>query len=518
MPRSTCPAGVPPPVSARAAPTASAPTVAGATAAGARPRRALARPAARPACAPSAARTSTRPCRCSARWSPGCDTCSWRRSTSARPRATNVSTNVGRRVERGQAGAESARTRGRRARARGVTWARGPLSRSLLSRARRTAARERFRRGSCSVSGRYRHRRRVLGTARGVYGGAAPAHDVGDDAAGEGEQRRPDDPLAEPDVRRLAASSPSTVACEHGAVEQLGAVRARAPSASMTAVMPEIAACTTGRPVSAARIWPIATCCAELADRRYERLFVDTTITCGAVAHERPDLVAERRLEADHRRDLDARRSSKRPGVVPGCEVARDLVERADHAFERSCGTARTRRTARGAASRRCPASVAVGSVEHVRGSAPSAVGRRRRRRVGEHPRVVLAARCATRWSPEERIGPRVGVHARLGEHDQVDRVRDRVRASAKWLRGQVARRRPRRAVRSRFLSLPWSERDAERSRPASAAAARRRSRRRRRAISDESRARPRSERRAPDARPDCRSASERVDATTAGT
>ena len=38
--------------------------------------------------------------------------------------------------------------------------------------------------------------------------------------------------------------------------------------ASMRAEMPEIAACTTGRPVSAARIWPIATCCAEFADRR----------------------------------------------------------------------------------------------------------------------------------------------------------------------------------------------------------------------------------------------------------
>ena len=48
----------------------------------------------------------------------------------------------------------------------------------------------------------------------------------------------------------------------------------------MTAVIPEIAACTTGRPVSAARICPIATCCAEFADRRYERLFVETTITC----------------------------------------------------------------------------------------------------------------------------------------------------------------------------------------------------------------------------------------------
>ena len=39
------------------------------------------------------------------------------------------------------------------------------------------------------------------------------------------------------------------------------------PLASMIAEMPEIAACTTGRPVSAARICPIATCWAEFADR-----------------------------------------------------------------------------------------------------------------------------------------------------------------------------------------------------------------------------------------------------------
>ena len=39
------------------------------------------------------------------------------------------------------------------------------------------------------------------------------------------------------------------------------------PLASMTAEIPEIAACTRGRPVSAARICPIATCWAEFAER-----------------------------------------------------------------------------------------------------------------------------------------------------------------------------------------------------------------------------------------------------------
>ncbi len=47
----------------------------------------------------------------------------------------------------------------------------------------------------------------------------------------------------------------------------------------MTAVLPEIDECTSGRPVSAARICDMATCCWELADRRYERLLVVTTRT-----------------------------------------------------------------------------------------------------------------------------------------------------------------------------------------------------------------------------------------------
>ena len=105
----------------------------------------------------------------------------------------------------------------------------------------------------------------------------------------------------------------ATVVSTHRAVEQ--PVR-RAPRRRRrsTAVMPEIAACTTGRPVSAARICPIARCWAEFADRRYERLFVETTITWAPSLHERPHLVAERRLEADDRADPRAR-DVEQPGA-----------------------------------------------------------------------------------------------------------------------------------------------------------------------------------------------------------
>ena len=42
--------------------------------------------------------------------------------------------------------------------------------------------------------------------------------------------------------------------------------------------MPDTDACSTGRPVSAARIWLEARCCSELPERWYERLLVLTTI------------------------------------------------------------------------------------------------------------------------------------------------------------------------------------------------------------------------------------------------
>ena len=51
------------------------------------------------------------------------------------------------------------------------------------------------------------------------------------------------------------------------------------PRSSTTAVSPETAACRTARPVSAARSCEIATCCSEFAERRYERLLVDSTMS-----------------------------------------------------------------------------------------------------------------------------------------------------------------------------------------------------------------------------------------------
>ena len=108
---------------------------------------------------------------------------------------------------------------------------------------------------------------------------AAPAHDVGDDArraTASSDAQTTQSPKRT--YERLAARRRRPSPRSTRAFEQLGVGVHRAV-ASMTAVMPEIAACTTGRPVSAARIWPIATCCAEFAERRYERLFVDTTIT-----------------------------------------------------------------------------------------------------------------------------------------------------------------------------------------------------------------------------------------------
>ena len=82
--------------------------------------------------------------------------------------------------------------------------------------------------------------------------------------------------------------------------EQLASCGWTSPSASMTAVMPEIDAWRTGRPIAAALIWLSATCWAEFGDRRYERLLVDHDDRLRAladrVAHER----RERGLEADH--------------------------------------------------------------------------------------------------------------------------------------------------------------------------------------------------------------------------
>ena len=195
-----------------------------------------------------------------------------------------------------------------------------------------------------------RRRRRTMQTTK-------QAHD--------GDQRRDDDPVAEADVQRLAPWSRSR--CLRARVRSNSSVWAcTAPLASMSAEMPEIAACTTGRPVSAARICPIATCWAEFAERAVGAVVRRHDDHLGAVAHERADLVAERRLEADDRRDLVARRCRRarvrrRVRSRAGCGRARRCGPRG------GCGTARARRTARGGAWRTCPARSPSGPYSTLR-------------------------------------------------------------------------------------------------------------------------------------------------------
>ena len=99
----------------------------------------------------------------------------------------------------------------------------------------------------------------------------------------------------------------------------------------MTAVMPEIDACSTGRPTAAALIWLSATCWAEFGDRRYERLFVDTTIASAP-------LRTESRISGVN---ADSKQMTVPTGLpadvehlrrVPGVEVVRDLLQLADEA------------------------------------------------------------------------------------------------------------------------------------------------------------------------------------------
>ena len=105
------------------------------------------------------------------------------------------------------------------------------------------------------------------------------------------------------------------------------------PLASMTAEIPEIAACTSG-PSGLGR--------AHLPDRDVlggvRRTLVGAVVGghhdhLRAGVHERPDLISERRLEADDRRDLVAR-DLEDPGRVARLEVARDAVELADAPLE----------------------------------------------------------------------------------------------------------------------------------------------------------------------------------------
>ena len=116
------------------------------------------------------------------------------------------------------------------------------------------------------------------------------------------------------------------------------------------------------------------------------------------------------------------------PGARPGLEVARDLAQRADDVLQR---VAERHRLAE-----RHEMALGVGALDdaggieqHVEVRQLVAVGRRVDGGVGEHPRVVRRGRSRSgsrrTYGVGARIGVVEGVHARLGEHDQVDRVGD---------------------------------------------------------------------------------------------
>ena len=196
------------------------------------------------------------------------------------------------------------------------------------------------------------------------------------------------------------------------------------PSASMTAVMPEIAACTTG-PAGLGR--------AHLADRevlgRVRRAPVravvrrhDDHLRAVAARAAGPGSRTPTRSRSPCRSRVPA--TSNSPGPSPGWKSRGTWSSCADPALEQPAGTARTRRTARGGAWRTCRRSRRRDRTARRGSSALSPVG--------SASTVALAsthAWCCARDRREvvadERVGARVGVHARLGEHDQVDRVGD---------------------------------------------------------------------------------------------
>ena len=215
----------------------------------------------------------------------------------------------------------------------------------------------------------------------------------------------------------------------------------------MTAVMPEIAACTTGRPGLGR---------AHLADRdvlgRVRRAPVGAVVRrhddhLRAVVHERPHLVAERRLEADDRRDLVPGDRRRARGVGPGSKSRGTWLERADPALEQPRGTARTRRTARGGAWRTCPRRVPSGANSTSRFSSLRRPSGARRRRVALASTHACVRARDRRRGGSRRYGSVRGSASMLdsGNTIEVDRVGDLRGASSKWLFGQVAGLRSRR-------------------------------------------------------------------------
>ena len=144
-------------------------------------------------------------------------------------------------------------------------------------------------------------------------------------------------------------------------LEQARCVSRTLPSASITAVMPETDACSTGRPVSAARIGCSARGAARSCRPPVRAVVGAHHDRLGAVAHGVARRAARTPTRSRSRCRSPCPPTSKTRRSCARLEVVRDLAQLADEA-ERVRATARTRRTARGAASRTCPAARPSGS------------------------------------------------------------------------------------------------------------------------------------------------------------
>ena len=183
----------------------------------------------------------------------------------------------------------------------------------------------------------------------------------------------------------------------------------------MTALMPDTDACSTGRPVSAARICLSARCCSLLADRWYERLLVlTTTISAPSRTKSRTSGPNADSKQITLPNGCPPTRNSVRasPGSKSYGHLAQ-LGEEAERVAPRHVLAERHEvllRVRCPAASRRaCTAGWCCGS-------------RRRRRRVRAF--TSTSASCSAASSvmrcAQVRVDLGVGVERRLREHDEV--------------------------------------------------------------------------------------------------
>ena len=118
-----------------------------------------------------------------------------------------------------------------------------------------------------------------------------------------------------------------TIACSNRSV-----VSCTVPSGSITALMPDTDAWSTGRAGLGRPHLAVREVLLELPDRWYERLLVLTTIDLGALAHGVAHERAERRLEADHAPDLVPAGAGTRRSRHPARSRTGSGAARADEA------------------------------------------------------------------------------------------------------------------------------------------------------------------------------------------